>query len=196
MTEREDEGGGASKSQRKREAHALQELAVSLVDLPAEQLARLPLPGKLREAVAECRRITSRGALRRQRQYLGRLMRGADADAIREALAALEREAAGRTRHFHELEHWRDRLLAEGDSALDALLAAHPRLQRAPIRSFLEKARREAEAGHPPRAARALFRHLREHIEAPAEAAQRGEAPVAGGPGEDAAPGDSTPRDG
>jgi ribosome-associated protein len=166
MSDEEHDDRGPSKSQRKREAAALQSLAVSMVDLPDEKLARLPLPDRLHEAIVECRRITSHGALRRQHQYLGRLMRGTEVDPIREALAILEREAEGRTRHFHLLERWRDRLISEGDDALDALLAEHPRLERAPIRRFVRDARREAARELPPRAARALFRHLRDRLPA------------------------------
>ncbi len=166
MSDEEDDAGPPSKSARKRHAEALQRLAVSLVDLPAEQLARLPLPEKLAQAIEQTRRITAHGALRRQHQYLGRLMRGADEAAIREALEAQQRVAAGQTRHFHTLERWRDRLIAEGDPALDALLAEHPQLERAPLRHFIREAQREAAAERPPRAARALFRHLRERLPA------------------------------
>lgn len=159
-----------SKSQRKRHAEALQALAVSLVDLPDAQLARIPLPERLRDAIVETRRISSHGALRRQHQYLGRLMRQADEAPIREALDQLAREAAGRTRQFHAVEQWRDRLVAEGDAALDDLLAAHPSLERAPLRHFIRQARLEADRDGPKRAARALFRHLRERLETPDEA--------------------------
>ncbi len=165
---------GPSKSQRKRDAQELQALAVSLVDLPDEQLARIPMPEKLMDAIRETRRITSHGALRRQRQYLGKLMRRADPEPIREALAQLEREAAGQTQHFHALERWRDRLIAEGDAAIDELLAAHPQLERAPLRHFVRQARQERDAQRPPRAARSLFRHLRERIEAPASTDEDG----------------------
>lgn len=162
--DRDADDSTPSKSQRKREAQELQALAVSLVDLPDAQLQRIPLPERLRDAIVETRRITAHGALRRQHQYLGRLMRQADAAPVRDAIAALERESAGQTRHFHALEHWRDRLIDEGDGALDDLLAAHPTLQRAPLRHLIRQAQREVATDAPKRAARSLFRHLREHV--------------------------------
>ncbi|MEO0973093.1 MAG: ribosome biogenesis factor YjgA [Pseudomonadota bacterium] len=165
--EHDDDAVIPSKSQRKREAQALQDLAVSMVDLADEQLERIPLPEKLRDAIRETRRITSHGALRRQRQYLGKLMRQAEQEPIREAMAQLAREAAGQTRHFHDLEVWRDRLLSEGDAGLDALLSAHPHLERAPLRHLIRQAQRERAAERPARSARALFRHLRDHLAAP-----------------------------
>jgi ribosome-associated protein len=76
-----------SKTQRKRQMHELQHLGEQLVALPSNQLARIELPEALREQIELARRITAREALRRQLQYVGRLMRGVDADAIRAALA-------------------------------------------------------------------------------------------------------------
>lgn len=78
-----------SKTQLKKEMAALQELGESLITLSAQQLARVPLSDKLREAVTAAKLITSRGAAQRQRQYIGRLMRHEDAPAIAQAVAAL-----------------------------------------------------------------------------------------------------------
>ena len=83
-----------SKSARKREAHALQKLGEELVRLRAADLARLPLPETLRDAIEEARRLTSRGALSRQHQYIGRLMRDIDVDALEKALALLPDQKA------------------------------------------------------------------------------------------------------
>jgi ribosome-associated protein len=78
-----------SKTQRKREMHELQDLGQQLTDLPPGQLRRIDLPERLREQIELARRITAREGLRRQLQYIGRLMRTADAEAIRARLAAL-----------------------------------------------------------------------------------------------------------
>ncbi|HEV3018130.1 MAG TPA: ribosome biogenesis factor YjgA [Burkholderiaceae bacterium] len=78
-----------SKTQRKREMHELQDLGQQLTDLPPAQLRRIDLPERLREQIELARRITAREGLRRQLQYIGRLMRTADAEAIRARLAAL-----------------------------------------------------------------------------------------------------------
>lgn len=77
-----------SKSARKRAAHAAQQLGERLVRMRDEDLARLPLPEELRDAIAEARRITHRGALARQQQYIGKLMRDIDVAAVEAALAA------------------------------------------------------------------------------------------------------------
>jgi ribosome-associated protein len=77
-----------SKSMRKRAAHAAQKLGEELVRMRDQDLAGLPLPEDLRDAIIEARRLTSRAALARQHQYIGKLMRDIDVTAIEAALAA------------------------------------------------------------------------------------------------------------
>jgi ribosome-associated protein len=82
-----------SKSEKKRAFLALQKLGEELITLRESELQSLPLDEDLREAVMEARRIKARGALRRQKQYIGKLM-GAldDTQQIREALERLRRK--------------------------------------------------------------------------------------------------------
>jgi ribosome-associated protein len=87
-----------SKSSRKRDALALQKLGEELVQLRAAELDTLPLPENLRDAIDEARRLTSRGALARQRQYIGKLMRDIDLAPLREAMAHLTEERSARAR--------------------------------------------------------------------------------------------------
>ena len=77
-----------SKSSRKRAAHAAQKLGEQLVRMREQDLAGLPLPEDLRDAIVEARRLTSRGALARQHQFIGKLMRDTDLAAVEGALAA------------------------------------------------------------------------------------------------------------
>lgn len=79
-----------SKSSRKRAAHAAQKLGERLVRMREQDLVKLPLDDALRDAIAEARRLSSRGALARQHQYIGKLMRGIDVDALEDALTRLE----------------------------------------------------------------------------------------------------------
>jgi ribosome-associated protein len=78
-----------SKSSRKREAHALQKLGEQLISLREADFKSLPLPETLVDAIREARRLTSRPALARQRQYIGKLMRDVDIEPLEAALAAL-----------------------------------------------------------------------------------------------------------
>jgi len=90
-----EEPGAPSRTEEKAASHELQALGERLATLPDERLDALPVPERLLEAVRELRRITSPGALRRQKQYIGRLMHGLD-DAERAAVAAAVAAAPGR----------------------------------------------------------------------------------------------------
>lgn len=136
------------------------------MELSDSELARIPMPDALREAVQAARHMTARGALARQRQYLGRLMREIDPEPIRDALDAVHARGTAHAARFHRLERWRDRLLAEGDDALEALIAEYPQVDVQQLRSLVREATRERKLGKPPQAARALFRYLRSSIEA------------------------------
>src|SRR5262245_3915523 len=155
-----------SKSARKRESQSLQDLGVALVDLPDELLAELPLPENLREAVLAARRITSHGALLRQRQYIGKLMRKVDSEAIRAAIDEHEAEKRASALRFHRVEQWRDRLISEGEPALGELLKTCPSADAAELARLAAEARAEAAAKRTPKAARMLFQRLRDLLSA------------------------------
>jgi ribosome-associated protein len=157
---------GPSKSQRKRDSTALQDLGEALVALTPERLAAIELPDPLREAIQEAQRISKFGALRRQLQYVGRLMREVDPAPIRAALDALSGHSRAHTAWLHRLERLRERLVDE-DQGWDELAAAHAvdDLQR--LRQLARNARLEREQGRPPRAFRELFQALRELIPEP-----------------------------
>jgi len=151
----------SSRSARKREAEALQDLGVKLVALSPERLADVPLSEELMEAIALARRIRARGGYRRQLQLIGKLMRREDTAAIRAAMAKLEgSDQAERARHRH-VEHWRDRLLTDG-SALTEFAAQYPNVELQRVRQLVRQAMRERDAERPPRAARELFRLIRD----------------------------------
>jgi ribosome-associated protein len=152
-----------SKTQRKRAMHELQALGERLVELNAAQLAEMALPESLSEAIEEVRRMTKHEARRRQLQYIGRLMRTADADSIRERLRAWEGVSVRHTAHLHRLERWREELLGD-DSALGALASAHPGVDTQYLRVLVRNARAERGSGRAPRAYRELFRALRDII--------------------------------
>jgi ribosome-associated protein len=84
-----------SKSQRKRDAHALQALGVQLIALSAAQLARLELPETLHEAVLAAQRMRSHGARTRQLQYIGKMMRQLEPSVLSRVRAALTSGRAG-----------------------------------------------------------------------------------------------------
>src|SRR2546430_1347573 len=114
----------ASKTQRKKEMHALQALGAELVELPESQLEALALPERLAQAVREAKRITSHEGKRRQMQYIGLLMRELDPEPIRARLAAISGQSAQEAARHRRLEALRARLL-EDDGALTDYVASH-----------------------------------------------------------------------
>jgi ribosome-associated protein len=151
---------GPSRSQQKREVEALQRLGEQLIALPKKQLDALPLPDSLREAVVQARRITSHGANKRQRQYVGRLMRDIDPQPLRSKLDELRSTDKVAKARFHQNERWRDRLISEGDAALAEFLQQRPQADRQHLRRLIRDAASDAAAGRAPRHARELFRYI------------------------------------
>ncbi len=153
-----------SRSQKRREALAVLELAERLVELPDRQLAALAMPDELRELVRDSRRITAQVARKRQLQFLAKAMRREDEDileAMRSALDKDRNQSRRETARLHQIEDWRERLLDEGDEALTELLQDHPAAPRQELRQLIRSARLEREKQRPPRAFRELFRTLR-----------------------------------
>jgi len=151
-----------SKSARKRSAHAAQDLGEALLRLPAAELSALELPEVLREALRAARGISSRAALARQRQYIGKLMRQVDQEPIRAALAARSERDARETERFRRIENWRERLITEGEAALEDLARWYPAIDVGAWRQRIGAARAERErGGRAGAASRELFRALR-----------------------------------
>jgi ribosome-associated protein len=156
--EREPE---VSKSQRKRDMHALQALGKTLIELPQEQLARIDLPEALLAAVLDARRISARGASRRQLQYVGRLMREVDAGHIRQQLELVQAGSAKSVALLHRAERWREQLLADPDS-MSQFVSDFPGADTQRLRTLLRNAKREMDSSKPPRSFRELLRDIRE----------------------------------
>ena len=109
---------GASKSAKKREYLALQALGEQLIELSAEQLQSMELDESLFDAVSAAASVKSRGALRRQCQLIGKLMRNVDPEPIRLALEALQRQQKDDKEIFRRAEYWRDQIVQREHDAL------------------------------------------------------------------------------
>jgi ribosome-associated protein len=152
-----------SKTQIKQRMHELQDIGEALVDLPKEKLKQLELPETLRDAVLEAKRITAHGGRRRQLQYIGKLMRGIDAEPILAKFAEWNGSHAEETARLHRLENWRQRLI-EDDAALSEFLALHPGFDVQQLRVLIRNSRKEQQQAKPPKSSRELFKMLREGL--------------------------------
>jgi ribosome-associated protein len=150
-----------SKSSRKRDALAAQALGEQLISLPETELAALELPEELLTALEQARRIKSRAAGSRQRQYIGKLMRDIDLTRIAERLAARSEQSWREAELFKRVEAWRERLISE-PQALAELAGLRPGLDEQHLARQIAAARRErAERGQVGNAGRELFRAVR-----------------------------------
>jgi len=159
-----DAAARPSKTRMKQQSHALQVLGQQLAALSDAALEAIEMPEPLRDAITEFRRTKSHEGRRRQMQYVGKLMRGADEDALREAVAAATLGSAQNALALHEAERWRAEMIA-GDEALTRWLAAHPDTDSQQLRSLVRAARRDT-AGLPPearqpRSSRELFQFIK-----------------------------------
>jgi ribosome-associated protein len=148
-----------SKTRRKREAKDLQDVGAALVKLSPEQLARIDLPEPLREAVLECKRFNKHEAIRRQKQYIGRIMRDMDVAPIAAQLSALEAPTKRQTALFHVAERWRDDIFADA-GAIARFVHEYPGADAAKLRELADAAQREKRAGKSPKQYRRLFHAL------------------------------------
>ncbi|MDP1674866.1 MAG: ribosome biogenesis factor YjgA [Burkholderiales bacterium] len=154
-----------SKSQRKREMTALQDIGAELIELNDQQLAGMELPESLHAAVAEARKLRANGARRRQLQYIGKLMRQVDPAPIREKLDGFRSTSAAETARLHRIERWRERMLGD-PAAVAEFIAAHPGTDSQQLRTLIRNTADERARGKPPKHFRALFQMIRSVIDA------------------------------
>jgi len=169
MNDTENPYDRPSKSQRKRDVHALQDLGTDLVDLNADQLAQFDLPERLLEAINEAQRIHNFEGRRRQMQFIGKLMRDIDPAPIRARLDIIMGTARESTVMQHQIERWRERLLTEED-ALTLFADEYPQGDLQRLRSLIASVKRDRENARPPKKYRELFRAVRSVIDVTAPA--------------------------
>ena len=154
---------GPSKTEVKRQMHALQALGESLTALPEKQLVTIPIDDeRLLAAIRETRNIRSKNARRRHLQFIGKLMRDVDPAPIEAALETLRKPRTESNARFHEVETLRDQVLDEGVAGVETVLKRWPDADRQQLRQLLLQHQREQQRGKPPAASRRLFRYLRE----------------------------------
>ena len=151
-----------SKSQIKREMLALQELGLRLSELKPEMLDKMPLSDELRRALAETSKHTAHIAHKRHSQFLGKLLRNHDIDAIMHPVNLIDSQTREYNNRFHSLERWRDRLISEGDTALQSFIEDYPTTDIQHLRSLIRHAQHELAHNKTPTASRKIFKYIRD----------------------------------
>ena len=164
------EWDGPSKSQKKRESTALQDLGEELVALSKERIAKIDMPERLRDAILQAQRITAHEGRRRQMQFIGKLMRSAEVEPLQSAVDEVKGASAASTARQHRLEALRTRLMAD-ETGFAQLAEDFPQADIQRLRQLRRNALKEAEQKKPPRSFRELFRELRDLVESANDAA-------------------------
>ena len=154
-----------SKTQMKRECGALQKLGEELIALKSQELEQMHLPDQLAEAVSVARKLNARSGLKRQKQYIGKIMRELDSDSIKQQLDRIRHRHDINNAAFKKTEHWRDKLISDGHDAVTAILNEYPEMERQHLNQLVRQAQKEASQNKPPTASRKLFLYLREVID-------------------------------
>lgn len=147
-----------SRSQLKRDSQELRDMGEQLVLMANSHLEKINMDSSLLVAIKEARRLKNLDARRRQIQYIGKLMRNMDLTEIRYSIEKLNHQSQTFRQHFAQLEQWRDRMIDEGNSAIEEFLMAYPNADRQQIRNLLRQAGREKTGS----AKTKLFKYLKE----------------------------------
>ena len=166
--EDDDEFQGPSRSEQRREALAVLDLAMRLVEQSPARLLQLPIEEDLLALIFEAQKISAQIARKRQVHFLAKKMRRESAETLEAIRAGLDHDKADSRREnatLHRIEALRDRLIADGDAALAELLAEHPHADRQHLRQLARNAREEKLHNKPPHSSRELFRELRDLVQ-------------------------------
>lgn len=152
-----------NKTQLKRENAAIHDMAMRLVSLTDGAVKKMPINDELVDAIKLAHKIrNTREGYRRQLQLITKLLRQTDYEAIQRELDGLQRSGDAENARFHALERWRERILVEGDDAVQAFIDLYPATDRQKLRQLVRKTKKEQADDKPPAAYRELFKYLRE----------------------------------
>lgn len=171
----EEEYDRPSKSQLKREMTALQKLGEQLVNESTDRLKRVPMPDKLRDAIMECQKIRHHEGRRRQLQYVGKIMRSLDEEAltqINNTLDSWKGLLKADTVLMHAIENQREKLLSNGSAALTEFVHQYPDADIQQLRTLIRNAKKEMAENKPPKSFREIYRQLKQLMSPPSSSAQ------------------------
>jgi ribosome-associated protein len=158
-----------NKTQIKKEIATLFTLAEEMSALSATQIQSLELPEIIDKAMIEVSKMSHTGARKRLLKYIAGQLHKIDVDPILERLARITNKSAHAVREHHMAEHWRDKLIAEGNEALTEFLDEYHHADSQQLRQLMRNAQKEAELAKPPKSSRLLYRYLKELLQTESE---------------------------
>ncbi len=151
-----------SKSQRKREADDVLALGEKMITLNQEELAQIHMDDELRDALEEAQRIKSNSALKRQKHYIAKIMRGLADDTLAAQVERVLHKDDIYNAQFKRMEKWRDSIIENGDKGINDFLAEYPQADRSHLRQLVRNAAKEKKNNKPPAAYRQIFKYIRD----------------------------------
>lgn len=152
-----------SRTDIKKAAQAVTDLGEQVSQMTETEIKKLQLPTAFTDAILLLKRMDKGPALKRQKLYIGKMLRQDEPliVEIKEKLAEIEAKKKQQNAHFHKLEKWRDRMLEEGDDALHEFLQMYPHADRQQLRQWIRNAQKEQKENKPPKSAREIFKYLK-----------------------------------
>ena len=132
-----------------------------LVGLKPLELEKCPRSEDLEQAIKDAQRFKNE-AKSRQLQYIGKVMRNVDPEPIQAALDKVRNKHSQATAELHKLEQLRDRVVAEGDTAISEVMEMYPEADRQRLRQLARQANKEKSANKPAKSSREIFQILKE----------------------------------
>ncbi len=151
-----------NKTQIKREIAEIAEVAEEMTTLSKSQLDDLNLPEQIHKAIQEAAGMPHKAARKRLLKYIVGNLRKIDMEPINEQLAKIKNKSAHAVREHHQVERWRDRLIAEDNAALTELLSKYPHADSQQLRQLIRNAKKELAAEKPPKSSRLIYRYLKD----------------------------------
>jgi len=161
----EDDDNWVSKTQRKRECDEVLELGEKMIALNREELAQINMDEELRSAIEEAQRIKSNSALKRQKHFIAKVMRGLDDETLAAQVERVLHKHDIYNADFKRMEKWRDLIIENGDRGINDFLDEYPQADRSHLRQLVRNAAREKKNNKPPAAYRQIFKYIREVVD-------------------------------
>ena len=164
----EEDDNWVSKSQRKRECDEVLELGEKMIALNQDELDQITMDEELRRAIDEAQRIKANSALKRQKHYIAKVMRGLDDETLTAQVERVLHKDDIYNADFKRMEKWRDAIIENGDRGINDFLEQYPQADRHHLRQLVRNAAKEKKNNKPPAAYRQIFKYIREVIDLPA----------------------------
>ncbi|WP_347988285.1 ribosome biogenesis factor YjgA [Methylomonas sp. AM2-LC] len=154
-----------NKTRIKQEIAGVHAMAEEITQLSASHIAEFELPESIEQALLEAAKMGQNSARKRLLKYITAQLRNIDLEPIQEKLARMKNQSAHAVREHHQIERWRNVLVADtGTQQLTKLISEFPNADTQHIRQLQRNAQKEAKEAKPPKSARLLYQYLKELI--------------------------------